>query len=107
MTRCRPTTARAGSEDSTGRVGDDGVAYEQGNGLCVRGLCGRTGRWIAPQIESFIAGIENGQRMVADGEDRGDATLQEELCTMLADWCNPNEEGKPKEGGRVWHLVMC
>jgi hypothetical protein len=33
--------------------------------------------------------------MMADGEDRGDATLQEELCTMLADWCNPNEEGKP------------
>ena len=66
----------------------------------------RTGRWIAPQIESFIRGIENGPRTTADGEDQGDATLQEELRIMLADWCSPNEKGKPKEGERVRQLVM-
>ena len=66
----------------------------------------RTGRWIAPQIESCIVGVENGQRMTADGEDQGDVTLQEGLRTMRVDWCNPNEKGKPKEGERVWQLVM-
>jgi len=66
----------------------------------------RTGRWIAPQIEAFIVELESGRHITREAGGEEDATLQEELSTMLADLCNPHEDGKLEDGEKVRNLVL-
>ena len=66
----------------------------------------REGRWIAPQIEAFIVESKSGRHMARDAGGEEDASLQEELNTMLDDWCNPHGEGKREDGEKKRKLLL-
>jgi hypothetical protein len=66
----------------------------------------REGRWIAPQIEAFMVESKSGRHMARDTGGEEDASLQEELNTMLDDWCNPHGEGKREDGEKKRKLLL-
>ena len=51
-----------------------------------------TGRWVAPQIEVFLVGLQEGVAQLEVGGQQEESTLRTELLTMLADWGNPQRQ---------------